>query len=159
MHSSPRAQQLCQALQTAAVSNSKTVSAKAIAALPPTVAQVAQCLIERRQLFPEQPIQLLQDESLSGTPARIRVQAEWIDPHPGQSAGIVITLEDRKAIASQRALFDAQRYRLTQRETEVWELSLLGLSYAQVAQELFISLNTVKRHMKNIRGKRSLKEG
>ncbi|MGF1522931.1 MAG: helix-turn-helix transcriptional regulator [Leptolyngbyaceae cyanobacterium] len=160
VHSSPRAQKLCHVMQTTGASDLKeTSSSAAVATLPDTVTKVAQCLIESRQLFPEQPIRLLQDESLLGTKARICVRAEWIETDTGQPTCIVITLEDRQAIAYQRALFDAQRYHLTPREMEVWELSLLGRSYAQTAQELFISLNTVKRHMKNIRAKRNLVEG
>ena len=160
MQSSPKAQKLCQALQTEDASVSQEVSPVGVnAPLPPKVTKVAQRLIENRRQFPDHPIRLLQDESLFGEKARISIQAEWIETDAGEPVGVVVTLEDRQAIAYQRALFDAQRGRLTHRELDVWELSLWGFSYAQIAQELFISLNTMKRHMKNIRGKRSLVEG
>ena len=47
----------------------------------------------------------------------------------------------------------AKRYGLTKRETEVWRLQRGGLSYQQIAKKLFISLNTVKRHLQSVHGK------
>lgn len=44
----------------------------------------------------------------------------------------------------------AQSHSLTQREREVLELAYEGLSNPQIAEELFISAHTVKRHMHNI---------
>ena len=39
---------------------------------------------------------------------------------------------------------------LTARETEVLDLVAEGLSNEQIARELYISLNTVRHHLKNI---------
>lgn len=44
----------------------------------------------------------------------------------------------------------AQSHKLTQREREIVELIYKGASNAIIAEELFISQNTVKSHMKNI---------
>jgi DNA-binding CsgD family transcriptional regulator len=45
---------------------------------------------------------------------------------------------------------DAKQYNLTPRETEVWYLKQTNYSYKQIAATLYISVNTVKKHMKNI---------
>lgn len=45
---------------------------------------------------------------------------------------------------------------LTKRENEVLQLLAIGKSYPSIAKELFISLNTVKGHAKNIYGKLQL---
>lgn len=48
---------------------------------------------------------------------------------------------------------DASRNPLTDRETQVINLISLGLTYAEVAVELSISLHTVRSHIENIYGK------
>lgn len=44
----------------------------------------------------------------------------------------------------------AEAHKLTNREREIVPLVYMGASNAQVAEQLFVSLNTVKTHMKNI---------
>ncbi|ASC71066.1 hypothetical protein XM38_020160 [Halomicronema hongdechloris C2206] len=115
---------------------------------------MAHCLLESRQLFPGQPIQL-QDQVSLPDETRVSLQAQWIDLGPQQASCIVVILENLTAVAHQQAQIDAWRYGLTEREAQVWERALLGLSYRDIGQELFIALNTVKRHMKSIRRKQS----
>ena len=49
---------------------------------------------------------------------------------------------------------EAQRYGLTERETEVWLLRQRHYTYQQIGQELFISSHTVKKHLRNVANKR-----
>ena len=44
----------------------------------------------------------------------------------------------------------AQQHHLTVRELDVLKLVYKGKNNAEIAEELFISINTVKKHMKNI---------
>ncbi|RAZ24636.1 hypothetical protein DK853_50395, partial [Klebsiella oxytoca] len=44
----------------------------------------------------------------------------------------------------------AATYRLTRRETEITQLILQGKTNAEIAEELFISETTVKKHVSNI---------
>jgi DNA-binding CsgD family transcriptional regulator len=60
----------------------------------------------------------------------------------------VAALRDRAASAPQAA--PAYPDRLTQREVEVLRLIAGGKSNREIAEELFISLNTVLRHVSNI---------
>jgi DNA-binding CsgD family transcriptional regulator len=48
------------------------------------------------------------------------------------------------------AIADAKPYNLTPRETEVWSLKQTNYTYKQIAATLYISVNTVKKHIKNI---------
>lgn len=50
----------------------------------------------------------------------------------------------------------AKRYGLTKRETELWQLRRDRLSYQQIADKLFISPNTVKRHLQSVHSKMGL---
>ncbi|MUG91303.1 winged helix-turn-helix transcriptional regulator [Scytonema sp. UIC 10036] len=44
-------------------------------------------------------------------------------------------------------------YGLTPREAEIWFLYRSRCSYKEIAERLYISVNTVKKHMKNIHSK------
>ncbi|MGF1460328.1 MAG: helix-turn-helix transcriptional regulator [Leptolyngbyaceae cyanobacterium] len=149
LQSSPYARQLCRAMH--ADGNGETVSTPQLS-LPMPVQTLADCLVESRQLFPEHRVQL-QDNVLLPDRSRLCLQAEWMELEPQAIAGIVLTLDNLTEKARQQALVDAQRYRLTERERQVWEHSLLGLSYEEIGRELFITLNTVKQHLKSIRRK------
>lgn len=48
------------------------------------------------------------------------------------------------------ASIEATHWQLTPRQTEIWKLKRSGHSYAAIAQHLFISTNTVKKHLKDI---------
>lgn len=57
----------------------------------------------------------------------------------------IIEFEDQSLI-----LAEIERYSLTDREAEVWKLRQQGTSYKEISKQLFISVNTVKKHLKNI---------
>ncbi|MGB3614544.1 MAG: helix-turn-helix transcriptional regulator [Elainellaceae cyanobacterium] len=153
IQNSPQARQLCSALTASEAVVLRAVPAQGQSLLPAQIHTLVQGLIESRELFPNQSIQL-QDQLTLDDNTSIHIQAEWIDLGAQSSPCIVVTLEDLTEVTHQRALFDAYRYHFTPRETEVWELHLQGLSYRQISEAFFISLNTVKRHMKSIYGKR-----
>ncbi|MEM6592792.1 MAG: helix-turn-helix transcriptional regulator, partial [Cyanobacteria bacterium P01_C01_bin.73] len=52
-----------------------------------------------------------------------------------------------------QALLDVERYGFTARESEIWLRRKAQVPYRDIAQELFITVNTVKKHVKNIRVK------
>ncbi|MEM0978664.1 MAG: helix-turn-helix transcriptional regulator [Cyanobacteria bacterium P01_H01_bin.58] len=148
IQSNTKARELCQGLNqtTAAVNN-------AVITLPSQVETLCKFLADGRLEFPGQPLQLREDIFL-GTGLRVHIKAEWINLEGQDTPCILVRLEDATQTAGQRALCDAIRYGLTQRETEVWKLYLQGLSYREVGEQLFIALSTVKKHMKNVHGKR-----
>ncbi|MGC1308581.1 MAG: LuxR C-terminal-related transcriptional regulator [Phormidesmis sp.] len=80
---------------------------------------------------------------------RIRVQ----NIHLTQTPYLLIVLEDRQQTLHNKALSDAALLGLTKRETEVWQLKLCGADYNEISTKLWISLNTVKKHIKNIHAK------
>lgn len=66
----------------------------------------------------------------------------------------LITLEDRQKRLTTIVDQEAQDYKLTPREAEVWHLKRLNHSYKEISNILFISENTVKKHVKNIHAKK-----
>jgi DNA-binding NarL/FixJ family response regulator len=66
---------------------------------------------------------------------------------------LLVTLEDCGEAARNRAIAEAHQYGLTSRQAEVWLLHRLGLSYRHMAAQLYVTPNTIKRHMKDIYAK------
>lgn len=127
--------------------------------LPPTQA-IPACLwamcnhlLEGRDLFPDHRLVLCQElTTAEGQCLRARVQ--WFDwPDCGQAYFLVL-LEDQTHVAQTSALLEAIQYDLTAREREVWVLRRANRSYEEIALELYITVNTVKRHLKSIYAKR-----
>jgi DNA-binding CsgD family transcriptional regulator len=80
---------------------------------------------------------------------RVRVQNIQI----AQVPYLLIVLEDRQQTLRNKALSDAALYGLTDRETEVWQLRLRGVAYKEISTALWISPDTVKKHVKSILAK------
>jgi uncharacterized protein YpbB len=66
----------------------------------------------------------------------------------------MVRIEDQQQSLEQSVLQEIQQYGLTQREAEVWKLKRENLSRQEIAKQLFISIDTVKKHLCNIQLKR-----
>ena len=64
----------------------------------------------------------------------------------------------KQQLARVQSTDDNKRYSLTPREADVWQLRQQGATYQEIAQELFISVNTVKKHLKSILAKQQFVE-
>lgn len=108
------------------------------------------------EIFPEDYTIVLEDEIITEQKT-IHMWAQWFDwdnsSHQSDSC-FLITLEDRQQSLMAVANQEAQRYGLTTRETDVWGLKRIGDSYKEIANKLYISENTVKKHLKNIYAKK-----
>jgi DNA-binding CsgD family transcriptional regulator len=62
----------------------------------------------------------------------------------------VLEMRDQYQLVKNTAMDEAHKYGLTDRETEIWLLQRANYTYKQIAAELFIAPNTVKKHMQNI---------
>ena len=63
------------------------------------------------------------------------------------------SIEDQQASLTAQALVEAGKYGLSDRESEVWRLRKANCTYLEIAGLLFISINTVKKHLGNINAK------
>jgi DNA-binding CsgD family transcriptional regulator len=144
LESNSRARELCQ------LSTANPV-------LPIQVKEVCEALIESQTLFPSQPI-IPESEAVIGQ-ANLRIRVRWLNPDNQENASpgfsyLLVTLEDRQQTLQNVAIADTQKYALTAREAEIWEMRLQGQSYQAIASQLYITQNTVKKHVKNILAKR-----
>ncbi|MBW4516342.1 MAG: hypothetical protein KME11_14105 [Timaviella obliquedivisa GSE-PSE-MK23-08B] len=146
LEANSRARELCQHLSTPGQ------------ILPSPIWQVCEALIESQTLFPGQRIMPEAEEIIGDVKLRIRVR--WMNQNLDEQEScsefsyLIVTLEDRQQTLHNLAIADTQKYDLTTREAEIWQMRLQGLSYQAIASQLYITQNTVKKHVKNILAKR-----
>jgi DNA-binding CsgD family transcriptional regulator len=151
LQANAKAKQLCDRLSQAATSP----IAQPETHLPTAIQPLFAALLESRRLFPEHRILPEFEMHLDDrTPLRIRGQFIDIPRSDGDLPYVLITIENRQESLNSVAIGDAQRFGFTARETEIWHLRLLGQSYREIATQLFITENTVRKHVKNILAKR-----
>lgn len=121
--------------------------------VPPRVWAMGHHLIEGRAIFPDHALVLSQD-LMDGDGQSIQVRVQWLDWPATEDSYLVVLLDDPTQTAEAMARIEALRYNLTPREREVWVLRQANQSYEAIAQALYISVNTVKRHLKSIYAKR-----
>lgn len=82
-----------------------------------------------------------------------RLRVQWLVLEESAQPYLLVTLEDQNQSRKMQAIADAKKYGLTRREAEVWLLHQSRFSYKEIAKNLYITPNTVKKHIKNIYAK------
>jgi DNA-binding CsgD family transcriptional regulator len=120
--------------------------------IPVEILRVCQSLIESRELFPSERI-FLEVEVEKSKVVKLRIRARWLHSDGNEEDYIIVTLEDCHELSQNIAIADAKKYNLTEREAEVWLLRRANFTYKEIAEHLYITINTVKKHLKNIYAK------
>lgn len=120
--------------------------------IPQQIWKACQPLIESRELFSEQNL-ILETEVLANNTSLFRIRVRWLELEERCYRYLLVTIEDRQRTTQTTAIAEAQKYGLTPREAEVWLLRRANYSYKEIAARLYITLNTVKKHMKNVYAK------
>jgi DNA-binding CsgD family transcriptional regulator len=123
--------------------------------LPKAIWQNCQTLIEGRNLQLE-PLNVVESTIVVNPTTEFRVRARWFSSPQEQGAYVIVMLEDRYQALQHLAIAEAQRYRLTRRETEIWVLRRHHYTRKEIAERLHVTLDTVKKHLKNIHAKRQM---
>jgi hypothetical protein len=126
--------------------------------IPKEVWHVCHTLIESRHLFPTQ-YWLIESKVFVGSSIAFNVRARWLKLENIERSCILLSIRDRYQDIKDMVNEESQKYGLTSREKEVWLLHQAHYTYKQVAVELCITPNTVKKHMKNIYLKQKLMFG
>jgi DNA-binding CsgD family transcriptional regulator len=122
------------------------------AELPHELQRVCAALIDSREFYPNYPISI--ESELITAQTTYRVRAQWLNLEVGQRPCLLLRLQDQNQSVQGLAIAEAQRWGLTPRETEVWMLRRAGCLRKDIAANLFIAVDTVKKHLKNIQAKR-----
>ncbi len=120
--------------------------------VPEEIWRVCESLIDSRELFPEERI-IIESDIETDKGVKLRIRARWLALDASERNVMLVILEDRNQTHHSLAFFDAKKYGLTHREAEVWLLRQANLSYREIAERLYITINTVKKHLKNIYAK------
>ena len=122
--------------------------------IPQEIWHTCQILIHNRQGLPRHLIIAESELKLKRSHEHVRIRARWFnnttDPH------ILVILENQTQSRQTLAITETIKYKLSPREADVWSLHRIGYTYQEIAAELHIALNTVKKHMKNTYAKQQL---
>ena len=121
--------------------------------VPQEIWCVCQALIESRSLYHNQPV-IIESEITTDKLTWLRIRTQWLKLSAIKHPCLLVILEDRYQSVQNLAIAEVDKYSLTPREAEVWLLRRRQYALKEIATELSISLNTVKKHIKNIHAKR-----
>lgn len=125
--------------------------------IPEEIWRICQSLIDSQDLFPDEKIII--ESEIEPTPTiKLRLRARWLQLCVKKHNFLLVTLEDCNQYSQSIAIADAKKYNLTNRERQVWQLRRANFSYKEIANQLYITINTVKKHLKNIHAKQQQKE-
>lgn len=82
-----------------------------------------------------------------------RFRTQWLRLEETSSFYQIIIIEDCDQSLQNLVNTQVEQNGLTPREAEVWLLSRSDYTYQEIARQLYITQNTVKKHMKNIYAK------
>ncbi|NET37889.1 MAG: helix-turn-helix transcriptional regulator [Cyanothece sp. SIO1E1] len=117
--------------------------------IPREIWHICHSLIESRNLFPDENW-LIESKIFINSSTTFNIRVRWIKLENFKSFCLLLLMEDQKQFIEDIAIQEAQKYNLTLREQEVWLLHQADYTYKQIAVELNITPNTVKKHMKSI---------
>ena len=120
--------------------------------IPSEIWHVCTYLIQSKKSFPHQRW-LIQADILIAHKTALHVRAKWLAMEIFDCPCMILMIEDRHQAVQDMAIAKADHYGLTPREKEVWLLQQNGCTYKQIARELEITPNTVKKHMRSIHSK------
>lgn len=130
----------------------RLIAQNSTSSVPSAIWQVCKSLMNRQELYPDKTFVLESEVECEEKTLRVRVQSLSLDGFDGPC--LLVRLQDQQQAIQTLAIAEAQNWRLTERETQVWLLRRTGLSRKQIAAELFISDDTVKKHLGNVHTKR-----
>jgi DNA-binding NarL/FixJ family response regulator len=121
--------------------------------IPNEIWHICKSLIQSRHLFPDQNW-FIEFDIFTPTSTILHIRSRWLTTSSINHSCLLLTIEDRHRVLIGLVIEEAERCGLTPREKEVWLLQHSGYTYKQIAAELGITPNTVKKHMRSIHAKR-----
>lgn len=119
--------------------------------IPKEIWQVLQALLRKHRSLLVRSA-LLTSEVWINRSLKLRIRVRQLTLQ-GKDNCILINLEDLQQASHDRVVSEVKQYGLTAREAEVWFLRRQGLSYREIAAQLYVAIDTVKKHLKSIYAK------
>ncbi|MEH2121523.1 helix-turn-helix transcriptional regulator [Nostoc sp.] len=121
--------------------------------VPPAIWNLCKSLVNSRYLFSDKLL-ILSDEIVLDKSNIFRIRVRLLDLDEFEVPCLLVTIENQYESVKNVALTEIKKFDLTPREAEIWFLYRSNYSYKEIANKLYITINTVKKHMKNIHTKR-----
>lgn len=125
--------------------------------IPSEIWHICQSLVQSRHLFPDQNW-LIEFDIFTNAATTLHICSRWLNLDVIDHPCLLLTIEDRQQAILSLVIEEAERYGLTPREKEVWLLQQSNYTYKQIAAELGITPNTVKKHMRSIYAKKKAQQ-
>ena len=119
---------------------------------------ICQLLKQCRKNFPNQNW-AIEFDILTQDARTLHIRSRWLKLEGIAKPCILLIVEDRQRLVHEMALREAQEWGLTEREGQVWRLYRESYTYRQIAEKLYITFNTVKKHMRSVHAKRRAQLG
>ncbi|MCC5648658.1 LuxR C-terminal-related transcriptional regulator [Nostoc sp. XA013] len=121
--------------------------------VPSAIWNLCESLFNNRDLFSDKLL-ILSDEIVLDKSNIFRIRVRLLDLDGFEVPCLLVTIENQYESVKNVALTEVKKFDLTPREAEIWFLYRSNYSYKEIATKLYITINTVKKHMKNIHTKR-----
>ena len=121
--------------------------------VPPAIWNLCKSLLNSRYFFSDKLL-ILSDEIVLDKSNIFRIRVRLLDLDGFEVPCLLVTIENQYESVKNVALTEVKKFDLTPREAEIWFLYRSNYSYKEIANKLYITINTVKKHMKNIHTKR-----
>ena len=117
------------------------------------ITHICQVLKQCRDSFPDQNW-ALEFDIVTKNANVLHIRSRWFKLEGFDQPCILLIVENRQQLIQDMVRDEAEDWGLTAREQEVWLLHQDGYTYRQIAEKLYITINTVKKHMRSVHGKR-----
>ena len=121
--------------------------------IPQEILLICQMLKQCRSRFPSQNW-AMEFDIFTKDAIALRIRSRWLKLEGFDQPCILLIVEDHQQMMQDIVLDEVQGWGLTPREQEVWLHHQAGCTYSQIAEQLFITINTVKKHMRSVYAKR-----
>lgn len=121
--------------------------------VPSVIWNLYKLLLDNRYLFSDKLL-ILSHEIVLDKSNVFRIRGRLLDLEGFEAPCLLVTIENQYESLKNVALTEVKKFDLTPREAEIWFLYRSNYSYKEIATKLYITINTVKKHMKNIHTKR-----
>ncbi|MGH8002508.1 MAG: LuxR C-terminal-related transcriptional regulator [Brasilonema sp.] len=123
--------------------------------VPPAIWCFCKSLLENPSLLSNKAM-ILSNEIIVNRSKVFCMCAKWLNFEKFHRSYLLVIIENKYESLKNIALAEVKKYELTPREAEIWCLYREKFSYKEIATQLYITINTVKKHMRNIHAKRQV---
>ena len=131
----------------------KKLAATGSGTMPQEILLICQMLRQCRSRFPSQNW-AMEFDIFTKAAIALRIRSRWLKLEGFDQPCILLIVEDHQQMMQDIVLDEVQGWGLTPRAQEVWLHHKAGCTYCQIAEQLFITINTVKKHMRSVYAKR-----